>query len=178
MKHFTPDNLVFLDETSVKTNLMRLYGRALKGERLVDKTPHGHWVTSTYVCALRRSTVIAPAVFTGAMNALRFVEYVRQHLLPSVCPGECVIMDNLSPHKNAKVRKLFASAGVKVLYLPPYSPELNPIEMSFSKLKSMVRKEKIWDSAKVQEFLQQSLDPFSATECEHYFTQAGYTLHN
>jgi transposase len=178
MRSFIPDNLVFLDETSAKTNLTRLYGRAPQGKRLVDKTPHNHWVTSTYVCALRRDKIIAPAAFTGAMNATRFKAYVEQCLLPSVHPGECVIMDNLSPHKNAKIRTLFSSAGVDVLYLPPYSPDFNPIEMSFSKLKSLLRKEKLRDSTKLQAFLRQSPKQFSAAECEHYFTHAGYTLHS
>jgi transposase len=177
MRDFVPEDLVFLDETSAKTNLIRLYGRAPKGKRLVDKTPHNHWITSTYVCALRRDKVIAPSTFTGAMNVPRFMDYVEQCLLPSVRPGELVIMDNLSPHKNAKVRKLFASAGVQALYLPPYSPDFNPIEMSFSKLKALLRKEKLRDSTKLQEFLQQSPKHFSAAECEHYFTHAGYALH-
>jgi transposase len=177
MKGFTPEKLVFLDETSAKTNLTRLYGRALQGKRLVDKTPHGHWVTSTYVCALRHDGIRAPAVFTGAMNTTRFVAYVQQCLLPSVCSGDIVVMDNLSPHKSMKVQQLFAVAGVEVLYLPPYSPDLNPIEMSFSKLKALLRKEKLRDITKLQQFLQQSPQFFSAAECEHYFTHAGYIRH-
>jgi transposase len=177
MKRFTPEKLVFLDETSAKTNLTRLYGRAPYGKRLVDKVPHNHWVTSTYVCALRHDRIVAAQVSTGAMNTPRFVEYVRSCLLPSVCPGDIVVMDNLSPHKSTKVRELFASAGVEVRYLPPYSPEFNPIEMSFAKLKALLRKEKLRDIAKLQQFLRQSPKFFSAAECKHYFAHAGYTLY-
>ena len=141
--------LVFPDETSAKTNMTRLYGHAPVGERLVDRTPHGHWVNVTHVCGLKRDGMVAPHAFAGAMNKKRFAEYLKRHLLPVLNKGDIVAMDNLSAHKGDDVEVLIGSAGAKVLYLPAYSPDLNPIELSFSKLKSVLRKRKIRDVGKL-----------------------------
>ncbi|GHV10036.1 hypothetical protein AGMMS50229_20950 [Campylobacterota bacterium] len=173
-----PEKLVFLDETGAKSNMTRLYGRALKGKRLVDKAPHGHWVNTTYVCALRKSGMTAPAVFAGAMNKARFEDYVRDVLCPTLHEGDVVVWDNLPAHKNAKVKELIEETSAKLLPIPPYSPDLNPIEMSFSKLKSLLRKEKIRDVGKLHEFLLTSRKFFSNTECKNYFKHPGYDYTN
>ncbi len=172
-----PKKLVFLDETSARTNMTRLYGRAPVGERLVDRTPHGHWVNTTLVCGLKHDGVVAPHAFTGAMNKRRFLGYLKRHLLPVLHKGDVVVMDNLSSHKGLEVEALLASKGASVLYLPAYSPDLNPIELSFSKLKSVLRKRKIRDVGKLQRFLRRSPQLFSKTECRNYFRHAGYTVH-
>ena len=172
-----PKKLVFLDETSAKTNMTRLYGRAPIGERLVDRAPHGHWVNTTYICGLRYNKIVAPHAFEGAMNKKRFVEYLKRHLLPVLRKGDVVVMDNLSAHKGDEVEMLIHSKGAKVLYLPAYSPDLNPIELSFSKLKSVLRKLKIRDVGKLRRFLRRSPKLFAETECRNYFRHAGYAVH-
>ena len=172
-----PKKLVFLDETSAKTNMTRLYGRAPIGERLVDRTPHGHWVNTTYVCGLKHDGIVAPHAFKGMMNKKRFLEYLKRYLLPALRKGDIVVMDNLSAHKGEAVEMLIGSKGAKVLYLPAYSPDLNPIELSFSKLKSVLRKFKIRDIVKLRRFLRRSPKLFSQTECKNYFRHAGYAVH-
>lgn len=169
-----PKKLVFLDETSAKTNMTRLYGRAPIGERLVDRTPHGHWVTNTYVCGLRYNRIVAPHAFVGAMNAARFVNYIETILLPTLRKNDIVVMDNLSAHLDGRVKELIESKKANVLYLPAYSPDLNPIELSFSKLKSVLRKMKIRDVPTLQEFLLESGKVFSKKECNAYFVHDGY----
>jgi transposase len=171
-----PEKLVFIDETGAKSNMTRRYGRAPRGVRLVDRVPHGHWVNTTYICGLRKSGIVAPHAFTGAMNKVRFDEYVRNILCPVLQEGDIVICDNLPAHKSAEAKALVEGVGATLLRLPGYSPDLNPIEMSFSKLKSMLRKEKIRDVGKLQEFLQCSVHCFSQIECENYFRHAGYSL--
>jgi len=171
-----PKKLVFLDETSAKTNMTRLYGRAPKGQRLVDKTPYGHWVNTTLVCALKRDGIVAPHAFVGAMNKKRFLGYLKRHLLPVLKKGDMVVMDNLSSHKGSDVETLLASKGATALYLPAYSPDLNPIELSFSKLKSVLRKLKIRDVNKLKRFLHRSPKLFSKNECKNYIIHAGYTV--
>ena len=130
-----PERLVFLDETWAKTNMSRPRGRATKGERLIAKVPHGHWKTTTFLAALRTSGLTAPLVVDGAINGELFLDYVQQHLVPTLHRGDIIIMDNLSAHKVEGVRESIASVGARVLYLPPYSPDLNPIENAFSKFK-------------------------------------------
>ena len=171
-----PKKLVFLDETSAKTNMTRLYGRAPIGERLVDRMPHGHWVNTTYVCGLKHDEIVAPHVFEGAMNKNRFLEYLKRHLLPVLNKGDVVVMDNLSAHKGSEVEALIGSKGADVLYLPAYSPDLNPIELSFSKLKSILRKLKIREVGKLRRFLRRSPKLFSKTQCKNYFRHAGYNV--
>ena len=172
-----PKKIVFLDETGAKTNMTRLYGRAPIGQRLVDRTPHGHWVNNTYVCGLRYNRIVAPHVFVGAMNAARFLHYIETILLPTLRKGDIVVMDNLSAHLDGRVKPLIESKGAKVLYLPAYSPDLNPIELSFSKLKSVLRKLKIRDVPALQKFLLESGNLFSKKECKAYFKHNGYTVH-
>jgi len=134
-----PRRLVFIDETWVKTNMTRVYGRAPVGQRLVDHVPHGHWQTTTFIGALRVSGLTAPVVFDGAVNGEIFLVYVKDHLAPTLRRGDIVVMDNLSSHKVQGVREAIEAAGASVAYLPPYSPDLNPIEQVFSKLKAKLR---------------------------------------
>ncbi len=171
-----PKKLVFLDETCAKTNMTRLYGRAPIGQRLVDRTPHGHWVTNTYVCGLRYNGVVAPHAFVGAMNTAKFVDYVERILLPTLRKGDMVVMDSLSAPLDGRVRTLIESKRATLLYLPPYSPDFNPIELSFSKLKSILRKEKIRDVPTLQRFLLESGKLFSKRECKDYFKHDGYMV--
>jgi transposase len=172
-----PKKLVFLDETGAKTNMTRLYGRAPIGQRLVDRTPHGHYVNNTYICGLRHDRIVAPHVFVGAMNSARFVEYIETILLPTLHKGDIVVMDNLSAHLDGRVKVLIESKGASVLYLPAYSPDLNPIELSFSKLKSALRREKIREVPALQKFLLESGSLFTKKECQAYFKHYGYTAH-
>jgi transposase len=135
-----PERLVFIDETWAKTNMARSHGRAPRGERLRMGFPHGHWKTTTFVAGLTLRGMIAPFVLSGPINRSAFEAYVEQVLLPELRPGNIVIMDNLSSHKGPKVRALIEAAGAKLLFLPPYSPDFNPIEMAFAKLKALLRK--------------------------------------
>jgi transposase len=169
-----PAKLVFIDETWATTNMTRQRGRCPRGERLIAAVPHGHWKTSTFVAALRTSGLTAPLVLDGAMNGEAFRAYVEQFLAPTLTPGEVVIMDNLSSHKVAGVREAIEARGAGLLYLPPYSPDLNPIEQSFSKLKALIRKaaartpEALWNA------IGQFLPRFPPRECANYFAEAGY----
>jgi len=154
--------------------MMRLYGRALRGRRLVDRVPHGHWKISTFVAGLRHDSMIAPCVLDGAINGDMFLAYVEQVLVPALRPGDTVIMDNLSSLKSAGVRAATEAAGAPLMFLPPYSPDFNPIEMAFAKLKSQLRAKAL----RAMDELWQALGPlsnaFSKTECENYFRHAGY----
>ena len=170
-----PRTLVFVDETWASTNMARRYGRSPKGERLVCAVPHGHWKTTTFIAALRAEGMTAPVVIDGAVTGDLFVAYVRQVLAPGLRPGDVVVMDNLSSHKRAAVRELIEAAGACVRYLPPYSPDLNPIEQAFAKLKALLRSagkrtvEELWD------FLGRVLDAFAPPECRNDFRHSGYT---
>ena len=135
-----PRKLVFIDETSASTNMTRRYGRGTRGERLICKIPHGHWKTSTFIAALRHNRVTAPLLLDGAMNGQSFLAYVEQILAPTLKRGDIVVMDNVSVHKVAGVCDAIEARGAMLLYLPPYSPDLNPIEQFFSKLKAILRK--------------------------------------
>src|SRR6185369_7513531 len=125
--------LIFLDETWATTNMARSHGRAARGERLVASVPYGHWHTTTFLCGLRQDGLVAPLVLDGAINGAAFLTYVEQMLAPSLQAGDIVVLDNLSSHKIAGVRETIEARGAAVLYLPPYSPDLNPIELVFSK---------------------------------------------
>ncbi len=170
-----PGRLVFVDETWASTDMARRYGRAPVGERLVCAVPHGHWKTTTFVAALRADGLTAPMVIDGAMTGDLFVAYVGQVLAPSLRPGDVVVMDNLSCHKRARVRELIEAAGASLRYLPPYSPDLNPIEQAFAKLKALLRQagkrtvDELWD------FLGRVLDAFGAAECRNYLRHCGYS---
>jgi transposase len=135
-----PDRLVFIDETWASTNMARTRGRALRGERLRAAIPHGHWKTTTFVAGLRNAGMVAPMVLDGPINGIAFQAYVDQVLVPDLRPGDVVIMDNLSSHKRPGIRAAIEAAGANLLYLPPYSPDFNPIENAFAKLKAMLRK--------------------------------------
>ena len=135
-----PRRLVFIDETWAKTNMTRRHGRSLRGRRLVAKVPHGRWRTLTFLAALRCDRIAAPCVIDGPINGVSFLAYVEQILLPTLAPGDIVIMDNLGSHKRQAIRRLIRAVGAKLFFLPPYSPDLNPIEQVFAKLKTLLRK--------------------------------------
>lgn len=135
-----PSRLVFIDETWTKTNMAPLRGWSRRGTRLIEKVPHGHWRTMTFLAALRCDGITAPCVFDGPINGASFRAYVEQVLSPTLRPGDIVVMDNLGSHKGARVRELIRACGARLLFLPPYSPDLNPIEQVFAKLKTMLRK--------------------------------------
>lgn len=169
-----PERLVFIDETGAKTNMTRLRGRSLKGQRLHAAVPWGHWKTTTFVAGLRTTGLIAPMVLDGAMNGAAFKAYVEQMLAPSLTPGDIVIMDNLGSHKGQPVRHAIRAAGARLFFLPPYSPDLNPIEQVFAKLKTLLRKA---DERTVEDTWRRIgtlLDAFSPAECASYIRNAGY----
>ena len=157
--------------------MTRLRGRAPKGERLIGKVPHGHWKTSTLIAALGLSGVRCSAVLDGAVNAAAFEAFVQQVLVPGLRPGDTVILDNLSSHKRDRTRELIEAAGARLEFLPPYSPDLNPIEMVFAKIKQALRslgcrtREVLWDS------IQPVLDAVTPSDAAHCFRHCGYTLH-
>ena len=152
-----------------------LYGRAEIGKRVIDFVPHGHWKTTTFLAALRHDGLTAPMVVDGAINGELFLAYVEQILLPTLKPGDIVVMDNLSSHNVSGVVEAVASVGAMVLYLPPYSPDFNPIENVFSKLKTLVRKAKLRKVDDLWRKLGELCDVFSSEECLNYFRNAGYT---
>ncbi len=169
-----PERLVFVDETGAKTNLARLRGRSLHGQRLHAAVPGGHWKTTTFVAGLRRSGLTAPMLLEGAMNGVAFKAYVEQVLAPSLRPGDIVVMDNLSSHKVDGVRQAIKAAGAFLLYLPPYSPDLNPIELAFAKLKALLRKAAARTVDDLWQVIAQSLDEFTPGECQNFIAHAGY----
>lgn len=169
-----PARLVCLDETWTKTNMTRLRGRAPKGERLIAAVPYGHWKTSTFLAGLRQDRMIAPLVLDGAINGEAFRAYIEQFLAPTLSPGDVVLADNLASHKVAGVREAIEARGATLMFLPAYSPDLNPIEKAFAKLKQLIRsaaprtREMLWTT------IGSSIDRFPATECRNYFASAGY----
>lgn len=169
---------MFIDETWATTAMARRYGRAQRGARLVAAVPHGHWKTTTFLAALRHDGLAAPCVFDGAINGERFRAWVEQALAPTLQPGDVVVMDNLPAHKVKGVREAIAATGARLLYLPPYSPDFNPIEQAFAKLKALLRTaarrtvDTLWDA------IGQALDAFTPTECAHYLAHAGYVPAN
>jgi transposase len=169
-----PARLVFIDETWATTNMTRLRGRCQRGRRLVAAVPHGHWRTSTFVAGLRMTGLSAPLVLDGAMNGDAFRAYVEQILAPTLVPGDIVVMDNLRSHKVAGVRDAIEACGATLLYLPPYSPDLNPIEQSFAKLKALIRKAAARSRDALWNAIGQFLSRFVPHECANYFANAGY----
>jgi transposase len=168
------EKLVFIDETWTSTSMTRRYGRAPRGQRCIASAPHGHWQTTTFVAGLRHHQLTAPMVTDGPMDGEMFLAYVRQFLCPTLQPGDIVILDNLSSHKVTGIKEAIATAGATLLYLPPYSPDLNPIEKLFAKLKAFLRKaakrsvEALWNK------IGEVLDTISSTECANYFASSGY----
>jgi transposase len=171
----TARRLIFLDETWFSTNMARLFGYAPRGERLIDFVPHGHWKTTTFVGGLTTRGFIAPMVLDGAMSGDAFTAYVEQVLAPETRTGDVVVLDNLPCHKTAAVRAAFARCRIAYQYLPPYSPDLNPIENAFSKLKRLVRTaaertvEGLWAA------IGRLIDQFRPGECRNYIRHCGYT---
>ena len=169
-----PDRLVFVDETGAKTSMARLRGRSLEGTRLKASIPWGHWKTTTFVAGLRSTGLTAPLVLDGAMNGSAFKAYVEQILAPSSSPGDIVVMDNLSSHKVDGVRQAIKAKKAFLLYLPPYSPDLNPIEMAFSKLKALLRKIAARTREELEDAIASATDQFSPQECLNFIKHAGY----
>lgn len=168
------ERFIFIDETWAKTNMARRYGRCQRGERLIAKVPHGHWKTTTFVASLRSDGLTAPMVVDGAINGATFLAYVRQQLVPTLRPGNIVVMDNLSAHKVSGVREAIEAVGAELVYLPPYSPDFNPIELLFSKLKWLLRSTAARTQEGLWNLLGQLHDQFLPDECLHYFRHCGY----
>ncbi len=171
---FDPATLVFIDETSANTKMVRLYGRCVRGERLVDHQPQGHWKTITFVAALRQNGMTAPCTIDGAMTGRRFLTYVERCLVPTLKRNDVVMIDNLPAHKAAGVREAVEARGATLRYLPKYSPDLNPIEMSFSRLKAYLRKAGERTIPRLRRRLGWFARNVTAREAANYFTHAGY----
>jgi transposase len=173
-KQLDPDRLVFIDETGTSTSMARLRGRCPRGERLIGKVPHGHWKITTFVAGLRRNAMTAPFVIDRPMNRAIFKAYLEQCLIPTLTPGDIVVMDNLSSHKGDEVRQIIERAGAILLYLPPYSPDFNPIEPAFSKFKAHLRKAAERTIPALWDRIGQILSAFTPVECQNFFSHAGY----
>jgi transposase len=169
-----PKRLVFIDETWAKTNMTRRHGRCARGSRLVAKVPHRRWRTLTFLAALRCDRIEAPCVIDGPINGISFLAYVEQSLLPTLAAGDIVIMDNLGSHKRQAIRQAIRAAGAKLFFLPPYSPDLNPIEQVFAKLKALLRKADERSIEATWRRIGTLLDHFSPQECANYLVNAGY----
>jgi transposase len=169
-----PERLVFIDETWTKTNMAPLRGWAQCGTRLTTKVPHGHWKTTTFVAALRHDRIDAPWLLEGSIDGETFRIYLEEVLVPTLKPGDIVIMDNLGSHKGKAVRQLIRAAGAKLFLLPKYSPDLNPIEQVFAKLKHLLRKCAARTVEAICAAIGQLLQAFTPQECANYFENAGY----
>jgi transposase len=172
--HLDPARLVFIDETWIKTNMAPLRGWAPKGKRLRAYAPHGHWRTLTFLAALRCDHLTAPCVFDGSINGQSFRAYVEQLLVPTLKPGDIVIMDNLGSHKSAALRQMIRAAGARLWFLPPYSPDLNPIEQAFSKIKHWMRMAQKRSIPDVWRHIGTLVDTITPDECANYLANAGY----
>jgi transposase len=171
-----PAHLVFVDETWAKTNMTRLRGRAPVGERLVENVPHGHWKTTTLLAALDRRGVRCSATVDGAVNRDVFEAFVEQVLCPTLAPGDVVVLDNLSSHKGVRVLELVGARGASVLFLPPYSPDLNPIELAFAKLKQLLRSAGHRTVPALWSDVQRMLDRITPSDAANFVRHCGYTL--
>jgi transposase len=166
--------LVFIDETGASTKMTRLRGRSPRGTRCIASVPHGHWKTTTFVGALRQCGMTAPMVLDGAMDGAAFLAYVEQVLAPTLRPGDIVVMDNLPAHKPERIRDTIEQAGAELRYLPPYSPDLNPIEMAFAKLKALLKKAAARTLEDLWQAVANALPMLTADECRNYLVAAGY----
>jgi transposase len=171
-----PAKLVFVDETWAKTNMTRLRGRSRVGERLVAKVPHGHWKTTTLIAALGHAGMRCSMTIDAAVNRAAFEAFVKQILLPTLSGGEIVVMDNLASHKGTAVKQMIESAGATVLYLPPYSPDLNPIELAFSKLKQLMRSAAHRTMQALWADVQRMLDCITDSDAKGFYRHCGYSL--
>jgi transposase len=173
MRH-EPHRLVFLDETGTTTKMTRLRGRCPTGQRLLSKAPFGHWKTQTFIAGLRCDTLTAPFVIDAPMDRCIFETYVETQLAPTLRPGDVVILDNLPVHKSPAAENTIRARGARVLFLPPYSPDLNPIEMAFAKLKTLLRARAVRTIDALWRAIGEICDLFSPQECQNYFAAAGY----
>jgi putative transposase len=169
-----PARLIFIDETWAKTNMTRLCGWAPRGRKLLAKVSQGHWRTLTFLAALRQDRIDAPWLIDGPINGEAFLTYIEQVLVPTLKRGDIVIIDNLGSHKSKAVRRAIRSAGAKLFFLPPYSPDLNPIEQVFAKLKTLLRKAAARTLEAVCTAIGELLGNFTSDECANYFRNAGY----
>lgn len=169
-----PDRLVFIDETWIKTNMAPLRGWGPRGQRLRGFVPQGHWRTMTFLAALRRDRLTAPCVFDGPINGQCFRAYVCQQLVPTLRPGDIVVMDNLGSHKSRSIRQAIRAAGARLWFLPPYSPDLNPIEQTFAKIKHWMRMAQKRSVEDTWRYLGSLIDTISPAECANYFENSGY----
>jgi transposase len=169
-----PDRFVFLDEMGASTAMTRLYGRAPAGQRLVEAVPHAHWKMTTLIAAVRTDGLIAPLAFEGATDEPAFLAYVERVLVPGLRPGDIVVLDNLKPHKARRVARRIRQAGAGVWYLPPYSPDFNPIEKIWAKVKAWLRRAKARSTAEVWDALGPALDAVTADDCRNSFAHCGY----
>lgn len=169
------ENLVFVDETGLNTKMTRLRGRSPKGKRCVAHVPHGHWKSTSLIAAIRIEGMRAPFMIDGAVNREGFLAYLKNVLCPELKPGDTVIMDNLSTHKGAEVEALIKAVGASVRYLPAYSPDLNPIENAFSKLKAQLREKQARSDEVLIKAVAESLSEITAEDCKGYFGHAHYS---
>jgi transposase len=167
---------VFIDESGVTTDLLRRYARSLRGTRVSDHTPCSHWQTHTVVAALRPTGLTAPAVFDGPMDAVTFRAYIEQVLVPTLRPGDVVVLDNLASHKQPEIHTAITQAGAQLRFLPPYSPDFNPIELAFAKLKAFLRAKRPRTFEAVCDLLRTALGLFLPDECANFVRHCGYRL--
>lgn len=165
---------MFIDETWTKTNMTRTYGRSLLGTRLIERVPHSRWQTTTFLGAMRSTGFVAPLCVQGAINGRVFSAWVEQHLVPTLRPGDVVVLDNLSSHKVKGIAEAIAAVGAELRYLPPYSPDLNPIELAFSKFKKLLRDGARRTAEKLEAICGRVLDLFTEHECRNYIKHCGY----
>jgi transposase len=171
-----PAKLIFIDETGAKTNMARTRGRAKRGDRCRAAIPHGHWNTTTFTAGLRLDGIAAPMLLDGPMDGDAFRAYVEKVLVPELSPEDIVIMDNLPAHKVSGIREMIEAAGASLLYLPPYSPDFNPIEMAFSKLKAFLRKAAARTKQELDAVIADAIERYPADQCVNYFSACGYDL--
>lgn len=169
-----PARFVFLDETGTATNMTRRYGRCPSSQRLAATVPHGHWKTTTFIAGLRQTGVVAPLALDGPMTGPVFRAYIEQMLAPALSPGDVVVLDNLAAHKVDGIRQAIAAASASILYLPPYSPDLNPIEQLFAKLKALLRKTAARTKGALWAAIGELITRSPSGECANYLAHCGY----